>query len=333
MKRGNTMSKGLSPGMNVGMRKKILLTVIVIATVISFALILLFIHSSNKSVMVPITTDTILAGEEIKPAKVAMREIGSFGLPDNMATKESQVIGKFANRDFGKDEFFFGTSLSSDYYKRISEKARYGAIAISTNLIQSVNAEVKENDFVKIILVFGGKENGEPGQVTEQTFNSKGNFTDGGNLLVTPKELEAVRVLGLYSGDATSVEWNKDQMIQTPANEMEKNKKTVSPSMIIFDARPVQQAMLASVQYNGAIHMVVLPESVQQQYRERWGINKDGSMVNRGGVDEEALSRDTEKIGRDSGTSMTDEERNEVNNSGANVTTEMPQGRTREPQT
>lgn len=241
----------------------------------------LVLSAQNDTITVPISTQPIYKGEEITPDKVSYIDIGRAGIPVNLATTEAQVIGKYAVRDYGVGEYFFGTSLTTDYYKRLSEKAKYGAIAVSTNTIKAVTSDIRENDFVKVLLVMQKDNNSEEVEINNaletndsEVSKSTAKFTNSKSVIVSPKDLSAVRVLGVYSGDAKSIEWAKDKLNQTTPDKL-KETEAANASIVVFDAKPVQQALLASIEYGGTMHMVILPEEVQEEYREAWGLNKD----------------------------------------------------------
>ena len=235
-------------------------------------LMTLIIKESKEQIMVPITTADIVEGEKLKPDKITEVPIGKHNLPENMITNIKDLNGKYATRAYGPNEYLFASALTENYMKKLQEKAKYGAVAISVDLVQAANADIAENDFVRVLIVT--KDDGSTVNTTAGT-----TVPDGNTAIIYSEELSAVRVLGVYDASSGSVEPKKDSNRENE-KELEADIQNVTPKMIVFDALPIQQALLVQAEYSGKIHIVVHPKEVQDTYRKVWGlIDENGAAI------------------------------------------------------
>lgn len=225
---------------------------VVVALLMGFVLTLL-VKSTTKVTPVVVAVNPIKTGQVIKPEDVMTIEMGSYNVPQQVITNANQVVGRYALRDIPAEEILFSSSITNDYIKRLSEKAKYGAMAMPINMLETVAGDIKENDFVTILVSM--KKNKDQEEFGEESSQ----LPEVNTALIYTKELAAVRVLGLYSNDG---------------QKYEKGVSKGSPSMIVFDALPVQRVLLNQARDNGKIRITILPEYVQEGFRKAWGLNK-----------------------------------------------------------
>lgn len=232
---------------------------LIISVILAFILAML-IKSTTKVRTVLVTVNEVKAGSVITKDDIIPMEVGEYNSPKNLVSEPSQVIGRYAIRDIPANEYIFSSSITNDYMKRLSEKAKYGAMAIPINTLDSVTADIKENDFVTILVSMKKNKDQEiQGESTDQ-------LPEVSTALIYTKELAAVRVLGLYTSDG---------------KKYEKGVTEGSPSMIVFDALPVQRVLLNQAIDNGKVRITILPEYVQNGFRKAWGLldEKDNEKV------------------------------------------------------
>ena len=250
---------------------------LIISSILLAAAITLFyfaIENTKKTISVPITKQKIRTGSMITPDKVAKTQISRIGLTDNLLRYTEDVVGKYALRDYGEHEYFFSTGLTDDYVRTVKEKARFGAIAVPISNMTSVNGEIKENDFIKIIGVVKNEDEG--GSQRIQLAN--------GEFLSEPKvktyntvELSAVRVLGIYDSAGKSTEMYKEDVLKAEKESKEAldGATAKAPSMLVLDVLPIQQSLLIQLSNSGTLQVVILPERVQMERRKEWGLIDD----------------------------------------------------------
>lgn len=91
---------------------------IVLAAVIAFTAIPILLKKANQRKMIVCVAAGIAKGEIITEEKLNMVEVGSYGLPDDVATMFSQVSGKYAQVDLVQGDYFLpakvGTTAAAD---------------------------------------------------------------------------------------------------------------------------------------------------------------------------------------------------------------------------
>ncbi len=244
----------VKPSATLKQSKQKILIITTMLTIMSTLLVLYTLSNNAKTIYIVQASGNIKSGDLITKDKVQMKEVGRFGLEDNLSTSMEAVIGKYAVKDIASGEFIFGTSLTDDYQRRLSEKARYGAIAVPTNMLDSVAADIKENDFVGVMLSVPDEDNTGEG------------LGSGTKLLLHP-DLAAVRVLGVLDGGGQ------------PAGDLSGKAREgnfVPPAMIIYDVLPKQKYLMNQARDMGNIRLFILPEHIQEAYRQEWGLTGEG---------------------------------------------------------
>lgn len=239
-----------------------------------FALYMYQIEATKMEIQIPVSKEKIHEGDLITEKKIQLMSVGRLGMSENVITDPNRVLGKYALRDYGKNEYFFATSLTADYAKTAQEKVRYGGMAISVNgIAQTANNEIKENDFIKIYVIMDSK--------SQQGVRVPGDLDTNFQIFNVPI-LSAVRVVGVYGNDSKSVDMFKSNVLKAEKEGIEALSAVQSKqiSNLLLDVLPDQQVMLLQAQYGGKIHIVVLPKEIQDEYRKLWGIiDNDGEPV------------------------------------------------------
>lgn len=247
----------------------ILSIVFLIISIVCGITLYMFVTESLKTTPVVITNRDIKAGKMISEGDVSVISVGKQGIQSNIITSKANVVGKYALRDMKQNEYVFSTSLTDDYVKRLSEKAKYGAIAVPIDNLQAVTGDIKENDFVGAYISVDIKKNENPTQNVETASDV---LPDVSTALIYSEELTALRVLGLYDGSS-----NKAGVASASTDE-NGNTSYKQPSMIVFDAMPAQRTLLIQAIDNGKIRLIIHPEYVQRGFRKIWGLEGADSV-------------------------------------------------------
>lgn len=165
------------------------------------------------------------------------------------------------------NEYIFSTSLTDDYIKRLSEKAKYGAIAIPIDNLDAVTGDIKENDFVGAYISVDIKKDQD-----NSTAVGSDALPNATTALIYSKELTSIRVLGLYDGNSNVAG------VDSKRTDEEGNTTYTSPSMIVFDAMPAQRTLLIQAIDNGKLRLIIHPEYIQKEYRKAWGLEGADSI-------------------------------------------------------
>ncbi|MFZ5752734.1 MAG: Flp pilus assembly protein CpaB [Bacillota bacterium] len=97
---------------------------IIAAAVVSFVLLPGFYENKDATVMVLRAAEDIPAGTRIEDKHLAKVEIGKPGLPEGVINDRTQIVGKIAQTDISKGDYFFpkklGEYLANEKLDRIA---------------------------------------------------------------------------------------------------------------------------------------------------------------------------------------------------------------------
>lgn len=222
--------------------------------------------SSNVVVEIPIVaSDKITTGSKILAEDLTTIQIHPNAITPNMVTSANAVVGTYALKDMTKGEYLYSDWLSTDYYKRIADKAQYTAISVPVTQFTSVNGEIKEDDFVMFSVIMGAQEGDYASDVTSDQLPEE-KIT-----ILEPPQLSAVRVLGVVDNTGISTT-QKNEAITLPNGQVNPEESLSFPTMLIVDVNDIQRTILLQAMNAGKIQAVILPEAEQQLQREKFGL-------------------------------------------------------------
>lgn len=236
------------------------------------------IQNTKRPITVPITTANIRQGWLITPDKFEMTQISRIGITDNLLRSKEDIVGKYALRNFGKQEYFFSTSVTDNYVRTVKERVRYGGVPIPVDNISTVNGEIQENDFIKLFAITKRKDGDQQTYVSANGDSLPAPEID----IYNPAELSAVRVLGIYDGAGKSVEMYKERVLEAEKDSMQalEAASAKAPSLLVVDVLPIQQQMLIYAQKAGQLQTVILPKKVQDEFKRQWNlVDNNGEEV------------------------------------------------------
>lgn len=222
--------------------------------------------ASNTVVEVPIVaSDKIITGSKILAEDLTTIQVHPNSITPNMVTSANSIVGTYALKDMSKGEYLYSNWLSTDYYKRIADKAQYTAIPVPVSQFTSVNGEIKEDDFVMFSVIMGAQEGEYASDVTSDQLPEE-KIT-----ILEPPQLSAVRILGVVDGTGLSTTYKNDAL-KKPNGQVDAEESLSFPSMLIVDVNDVQRTILLQAMNAGKIQAVILPEAEQQLQREKFGL-------------------------------------------------------------
>ena len=242
----------------------------VVVAVCSSLGLYLYAESSKVLVSVPVVVSKeIKAGSKILAEDIGTINVHPSAITPNMVTSPESLIGTYSLKDISQNEYFYSNWISTDYYRRIADKAQYTAIPVPVTQFTSVNGEIKEDDFVMFSIIMGGEDGDYASDVTSNQLPEE-KIT-----ILEPPQLSAVRVLGVIDSSGLSVSDLRDSMVQ-PNGKVDLESTLPQPTMLIVDVNDVQRTFLLQAMNAGKIQAVILPEAEQQIQREEFGlIQKD----------------------------------------------------------
>lgn len=91
------------------LKNRIFLSVLclVLAAVVSFLLLPRFYENKSVTVMVLRAAEDIPAGTELAERHLVSVEVGGYGLPEGILNDKTLIIGKVAQTNMAKGDYFF----------------------------------------------------------------------------------------------------------------------------------------------------------------------------------------------------------------------------------
>ncbi len=159
---------------------------IALAAVIALIGIPAIIGQTNTKANIVRVKANIEKGTVITAEQVEMAEVSTHGLPANVATDNSQVVGKYALVDLVPGDYFLPTKVSSESPEKdaILSKLKGDKIAVSMSvqsLAGTLSNKLRTDDIVAIYT-----------------------FVDGET--VKPEELQYVRIIAISNSNGTNIE-------------------------------------------------------------------------------------------------------------------------------
>lgn len=267
------------------------------SVIVCFATIVISIicfRYAKQQIVIPVVSDSVGGGtgvlgegKVIRESDIGYTSVGRYGLSDKIITDPSVLVGKYTLRDYRSGEYFFSTSLSQDYPKLLAQKIRYGALAIPTSLIGSVNAEIMPDDFIKIDVILSKDKDTDLSSYNVQGNN--GGLPDSGVSIIHADDLQAVRVVGFYDAGGFDITRTK---LQNSMTSDPSQQQGVSPGFLILDVTPIQEALLIQGMYGGTLQIIIMPDEIQRQHKLEWGlIDEQGNKLNYMSDDEQEASK------------------------------------------
>lgn len=244
-----------------------------LVSALSMGGVYLYAQAGNVQVTVPVVAKDIVEGSKILPEDITTIQVHPSAITPNMMTSAENIIGTYSLKDMSVGEYLYSNWLSTDYYKRIADKAQYTAIPVPVSQFTSVNGEIKENDFVMFSIIMGAEEGEYASDVTSNQLPEK-KVT-----ILEPPQLSAVRVLGVVDGSGLSVDELRKSIIQ-PNGKVPLDGELPQPTMLIVDVNDIQRTFLLQAMNAGKIQAVILPEAEQQIQREKFGLIQNDVMDN-----------------------------------------------------
>lgn len=185
-------------------------------------------------------TDTVKKGEVITANKLEMVQVGSYNLPGNLVRKKGEAIGKYATADLQKGDYILSTKLSG------TPLTEFEYLNELDGTKQAMSITIKS-----FAAGLSGKL--EPGDIISLISSSSGNA----GIIVTPPELEYVRVLAVTLGTGT------DKTYQTGSEKSGNGEKEL-PATLTLLVNSTQAKVLAGLEQNGNLHVTLVYRGLKE---------------------------------------------------------------------
>ncbi len=243
----------------------------------TFFLVQQTMKAQNKTVLVPIVSTQgtgVSANSKILANDLEYVKVNPNAIQGAMLTNGESIVGNYALQDMKPGEYIYGDWVTPDVEKSLKEKARYGAITLPVDMKLAVNSEIKENDFVQLIIVTGVEKDSAGNAKVYSGDMTTDDLPSNNSQTIMPPQLQAVRVLGVI--DNTGLDINDKRDAMKGANGQVSLDATLPQAcMLILDCDTVQSTYLLQGMHSGVVHVKILPEETQNYWRDKWGLNED----------------------------------------------------------
>lgn len=194
-------------------------------------------RNTKKVVEIPVINTTLNPGDKIEQKHIDLEEIGQYKLNREIIDKEENIVGKYAIKHIYKGRYVYKSDIDDNKPPvETKDKIKFGAIAVTTDLTKCVGGLPDSGDFVKVNIV-------------------RKNNKDRGRLdIVQYPELEKVKILEIKNTYGEEIKKEEDKKSSGIGASTERK-----PAQVIFDATNLQQKKLLQGEYEGEIHLVLIP--------------------------------------------------------------------------
>lgn len=149
------------------LKNRVFLSVLclVLAAVVSFLLLPRFYENKSVTVMILRAAEDIPAGTEITDKYLATVEVGGYGLPEGIINDKSQIVGKVAQTNIAKGDYFFtqklGRYLADEQLDRIARNNQRLVTISVPSVAAGLSSHLKSGDFVTVAVFTNKASDGQ----------------------------------------------------------------------------------------------------------------------------------------------------------------------------
>ena len=221
---------------------------IIVAAAVSFGLLPRFYKNEDATVMVLRAAADIPAGTRIEDKYLAQVEVGKFGLPEDMINDKAQIVGKIAQTDIAKGDYFFprklGNYLADEKLDRIAQENKRLVTVSVPSIAAGLSSHLQSGDIVTVA-VFMDKASG--GQSASP------------QVILYP-ELKGLEVYSVENARTQSTAQVREQQAGGQSSSGDPVPKAVT--LVVTEA---QAAKLIEAEYTGKLHLIFEKRGVSHE--------------------------------------------------------------------
>lgn len=223
------------------LKNRIFLSILclVLAGIISFILLPHFYANKSVTVHMLRAAEDIPAGTEIIDKYLISVEVGSYGLPEGIINDKGQIVGKIAQSNIAKGDYFFaqklGGYLADEKLDKIARNNQRLVTISVPSVAAGLSSHLKSGDFITVAVFIEKASNGQ---------------STSPQVIVYP-ELKGLEVY--------SVENSRTQDTEDVRKQIMDGKSTNGdpvPKAITIIANEAQAKKLIEAEYTGKLHLI-----------------------------------------------------------------------------
>lgn len=213
---------------------------IILAGVIAFILLPKYYADKSVTAMVLRASENIPAGTEIQEQHLASVEMGSFGLPDDIISDKTLIIGKIAQTDIAAGDFLFpqkfGDYIANEKLDRIvKEDKRLVTISVPS-IAAGLSSHLQAGDRVTVAVFANHNAEGYENQ------------SSASRVTLYP-ELKNLEVYSVDNARTQSIVEVREQQESQPSGDP-------IPKAVTLVVTEAQAARLIEAEYTGKLHLI-----------------------------------------------------------------------------
>lgn len=211
---------------------------IVLSLIICFGLTPLFNDAMSAQTEIARVKSEIKKGELITPDKLETVTVGSYNLPANVLTAQTEIAGKYALADLQKGDYVLSTKLSAaplaefEYLSTLDGTRQAMSVTIKS-FAAGLSGKLEAGDIITLIAA-------DYGDRRETTM---------------PPELQYLYVLAVTAGSGNDKEYTTENT----------DEERELPSTITVLVRPEQAELLADMEAKGRLHATLVYRGDKEQ--------------------------------------------------------------------
>ena len=221
---------------------------LILAAGVSFLLLPRFYESKSATVTVLRAAQEIPAGTKIQDKHLVSVKIGSYGLPENVMNDKSLIIGKIAQTNIAKGDYFFpqklGGMIATELLDRIAANNQRLVTISVPSIAAGLSSHLRSGDIVTVAVFTDKTPNGQSASP---------------QVIIYPelKELEVYSAENARAQDAAQV---RKQQAESQSSTGDPIVKAVT--LVVTEA---QAERLIQAEYTGKLHLVFEKRSVSHE--------------------------------------------------------------------
>lgn len=221
---------------------------IIVAAAISFGLLPKFYANKDSTIMVLRASEDIPAGTKIENKQLAEVEVGKFGLPEGVINNKSLVVGKIAQTNISKGDYFFPQKLGDFAANKILDrivKNNQRLVTVSVpSIAAGLSSHLQSGDMVTVAVFLEKAANGQ----------------DASPQVIVYPELKGLEVYSVENARTQDTEEVRKQQSGSQSSTGDPVPKAIT--LIVTET---QAERLIESEYTGKLHLIFEKRGVNSE--------------------------------------------------------------------
>ncbi|KUO71747.1 MAG: pilus assembly protein CpaB [Clostridia bacterium BRH_c25] len=221
---------------------------IVIAACVSFLLLPRFYEQKSATVMILRASEDIPVGTEITDKYLANVEVGGYGLPQGFINDKALIVGKIAQTDIAKGDYFFpqklGEFVVNELFDRIAGNNQRLVTISVPSIAAGLSSHLQNGDIVTVAVFLERASDGQ----------------DSSPQVILYPELKGLEVYSVENARTQDTAEVRKQQSDSQSSTGDPIPKAIT--LIVTEA---QAKRLIEAEYTGKLHLIFEKRGVSHE--------------------------------------------------------------------